>query len=47
MIWPYKGEVPVYQENFCHLKKSAYYLINYVMKTILSYAKSHEEHDAT
>ena len=47
MAWPYKGEVIVSQENFCHLEKSICYLINYVIKTELTDAESREEHNAT
>ena len=32
------------QETFCRLKNSVCHSINYVKKTILSDAESHEEH---
>ena len=46
-MWPYKIEALFYQKYFCRFKKSVCHLISYVMKTVLSDAEVHEEHNAT
>ena len=47
MIWPYKGEALVSQDNFSRLEISVRHLKNDVMKIILPDTESREEHDAT
>ena len=44
---PYKGEALISQETFCRLKNDVMNHLKMTMKTILSDAESHEEHDAT